>query len=1218
LRLRLLFCELCVNELLDSGFTNDNLVDDLKIIDSDLAVKVSVCACGEGLVTGEILVVESECVIHCSSSALAINVEELIEINYNCVASSCFNVLSLCILSNDINISNGEFSLNCCRIDYHECELNEVFAALDGNITVCVSSEGNYACICIVIELVCIGELATDVLSVKELNNRLVVSYGVVNTPNGEVEGISRNNYFDSSAYAVGTLTGVDVVLYAVKSRSGSLLLVTTVLTYLKLVAFVYISLCDIGLSLVAMLGIGGRIEFILNNLSVRTTFVLAVVDEVTEVNTSSFYINAVGSICMLAVEKFEGLAANYAITAALNNVSADLLEEVALVIDMTVGVGRVSINVLITAEHAFVVLVEIEEAIYRAEFAIIDVTFLSIVVKKEDHELTVEHVLEHRKHIANDVLVAIIIFFVMSASLEDLTASATDGVTCKTGLAASSGILGYNYFVVTESLKRRSESGIYSERHAVRVCIVGGANSTLIVLNVTAIKAGGINSGIVFDIALGIEDSIFLFDFYLITLIIFIPELTARADLVCDVTGLIKSFAGIGIKLGNAITGSLVIYASVSGIVSESGDSNVDTSATIRAEEGLVTVLGASGILVNSDLAGEEGGSTIGGEPIFMSRLIAGCVISIDMLTVNFHCIFYGIKYGGKGSLESVYAAVCNVAAIPALLPLVNVATIVFTVTVGNLLGYFVVVTGCFKNKCLFCSAILALSFYIAIFKAGGSFNFNDIIEYYFLTVNNIGCCSSGSGNYLVVAMTGSVGLLGIGDPTACGTIFDLKSLCFADSGLDDIFFLICVVREIYVLIINSRQNVRCSLLAVYRDGNRCAAAINFSVMMSSNTVCNLIALADASRFNLYGMLNVTQSRMIFTLLNDNGLAAVCTAPYLEAEGGTRSLILSDLSEIAVNNVLVSVLLATNAALNVTIAYFNGVIIVAGLGEFVAGGRKDEVLKTFACFVYSLKTCVFVSLIYALIVSLAKVALIGILVTGHGTSGLYSLIDKNVIALMLEDNYNLLCVATSLNGTGILSKAVDAFDVLVAAKSGLVKNSGRTVAPSVHACLNYLDVTASGALIGLLNSTAITGLGIKNVVMLLNGMLYSLFAADRAYYMLNANYSLRAALGFYIFFCLFRIRNPVMVTAGALYKVVKILCITGQTLINSVTPFFTVCINCFNSGSCTVICSVCFVSSGTLQFVSRKDRRRNERQNHDRCQENRKKLLHVFFLSKK
>ena len=1212
MRLRLLFCELCCYDSIDRSLTNDYLIEDNEVIEINIVIKVSICTSGVACSTGDEVVVESKCIIHVSSNLVTVNIEELVDLNSNDIAGSIIEVnlivLLIEIISNDINVSYFESSLGCSGIDYHECELNEVFAAIDLCVVCSVCSKLNNTGSSIVMELESVSELRANVLSTDELNNVFVVIYGVVETPNISVEGISRNNNFNSSTYTVGTLSSIYIVLYAVKCVSPNFLNVAAVRAN--------------GLS-VTLVNVGSRNRFNWNRIVVSRT---GLVDQVfgndsviaagleTELNPVTV-INACGINVLVVklVRIVNVFATDCTVAITLNDVGAAFGKLFAIGVYMTVGAGCVSIDVLITAKFALEVLVEIIEAIYRAEFAINDDTFLSIVVKKEDHELTVEHVLEHGDLIGlitGDITLLILKNSNLSSIYENFAASLTVGVTLVTDLTTGRIDLTNNYFVVAESLKifagykeivpNNSSKGNFfklsvscKELSEILVEVALKAILTLPILNTTGGGACGSNCRVLLKRTMGsLNYSVLKFDGVGLAVLIICEETANIALIVFDVA--------IYIAL---LRSSVMLYYI---IMSCCGNSYVDTCAAIVTVEGFVSIADASGSLI--DVSGSEA-------RISMNIFLKGSVFIIfeDMLSVNCKYIFNSVKYGGERSLESVYAAVYNVAANLALLPLVNVAACVVTVTVGNLLGYNVVVSCCFKNKLLGSFAILTLSDYVAVIETISSLTLYRIVE------DNVAIF------YVVVIMSLSFSLDRLRYPLTCWAVVDFKTLCFASRSLDNFDLAICVVIRIEIFKISSLENVNVDLIAGELTINDLVdpltlAVLYFAVfafvMPLSCTVCNGVALGYASRGKCNGNFYMTLSRLGL-ILYDYGNTAVLTAPNLKAVGGTRSGILCDLLEVAVNNVLVSVLFATNAALNVTIAYFNGVIIVAGHGEIVTVGLTNEVFLALACLIDSLSAGGCICLSYALIERIAERALVNCIVAIIIAIRVLSFYDKIVIAIMLVENYNLLGVATLY--ASVFSKTVDTFDFHASAiklrEAGLIEDVRGMSIPLVIMCFFGIGIATNGTLVNLLYCAAESGFRNELIRMLRLNLLFLGSSADRAGIVLHTVLSFGTAYGFNILFGIF---YPLVVSIGTLYEIVKVLRVTGQTLINSVAPFVTLCINCFNSYCITVFSIVCFVNSGTLQFVSRKDRRRNERQNHDRCQENRKKLLHVFFLSKK
>lgn len=207
--------------------------------------------------------------------------------------------------------------------------------------------------------------------------------------------------------------------------------------------------------------------------------------------------------------------------------------------------------------------------------------------------------------------------------------------------------------------------------------------------------------------------------------------------------------------------------------------------------------------------------------------------------------------------------------------------------------------------------------------------------------------------------------------------------------------------------------------------------------------------------------------------------------------------------------------------------------------------------------------------------------------------------LHKVVLALNIKD----------LNGLGVLAllagEESGSGNILAVGPLGLGKNLGEL--PIVR--IGLLLVT-NGALIN--GGAAVAG-DLNPLVAELNGIVLSLTA--RSTLLVYLAVSFLGAISFGLGMVLIGSINPFM-TCRLGSKVISKLLAALLARIESVRRISAGCINLANFCVFTVLDSV-YIRAALIIGNSRKYGRRYERHYHDRCQNKRKNLFHVFFLSK-
>lgn len=484
-----------------------------------------------------------------------------------------------------------------------------------------------------------------------------------------------------------------------------------------------------------------------------------------------------------------------------------------------------------------------------------------------------------------------------------------------------------------------------------------------------------------------------------------------------------------------------------------------------------------------------------------------------------------------------------------------------------------------------------------------------------------------SGNNDFLVVA--------------AEDAVLNGKTGSIALSSLDNVL-LDVVLTSVYVLVIlnGDKSNAYAvdllAILVKYRNGNVISELCSNSVLVGGSVVifslvlirneglgeirtvnvavitvcavCKGVAGVSAGTGNYNGYFLVTKGSSaigpsVATVSASEELIAVLGAGRIHSANAKNIIVGMNVDQIF------SVRAALAGTLNLIVAGLT--LNRLGIGKLVAKS-VDYVAALFNRFTKSdlfvvicpcstVFTGSFILVLNELEVLLADLALIYVDSAFLKAVSVFSFDYELILVLMLADDDNLLNVTAY--SAGVLSKTVMCFAIILV-EIGLFENSRGRGAPTMSTSLNFITTNGANLLCSTANSFGGLVLVAKRsdifVVLVSTNRAFSYFCANLVTGRLFDNSPL-----------------TIIVRVVALYKVICILSAAGVTLINGVAPLAADRFLCFNCGCYAVVCIVCFVLSGANCF-SREDRCGNERQNHDHCQESSKKLLHVFFLSRK
>lgn len=1124
-----------------------------------------------------------------------------------------------------------------------EGSLENELLAVNKHVILSVESNGDNAkpfIIDEVIDLTCVGEVLGCDLSINKLKNLCLVQEIELKTPNLKLGCVDNN--LNSEGCAVGNNFNVGG-----GDKSNSLTKdLATELTVSNTALKVFYD------GLIGMLIGMHKVDIGLNYFSVIT--VLAVVEGVAVSNTSSFN-NNLNDIVLLSSDI---LVADYAMTVSILIGIANVEDKLASLIGVTLSGGLVAIDPFLLTDITDVMPVDLHAAIIVAVCSLAAVERI-VVVELEDCRTfkTMDRRIVNVVECGNYFLLVgnLLNSFVLIEG--DLKVSEALGVVTTTGLYAvltsyEAGILAGCFLTVNVLhpvagvlkdptdhkdgigalfiVEERTASVTYgnvlinseAERSVKAECLkLSSIFRKFFECFSECIPIGLIARGVslVHGEVVAIEAKVLSGNYKLIignSNAVDVLSATCIADLV-SLDAVFKAGVCLGVIL--------LILSSMR----ELGDLNEEVEAAIVTSVRLISNLCAGRLVVNLTL-GEVMSRSLSNDGL-LNKVALLIVDPFELnVTVIVLSVFNSCKVGGDSNvIPSIdnYGLSCVASGALLVCMLVVNAIIVgeFTVLAVDSGGKgYPCVTESLRGKGLGKATAVSTLDGLRTTLGAVCFSVNGNVGAVLLSGEVM--AKSGNNDFLVVA--------------AEDAVLNGKTGSIAGSSLDNVL-LDVVLTSIYVLVIlnGDKSNAYAvdllAILVKYRNGNVISELCSNSVLVGGSVVifslvlirneglgeirtvnvavitvcavCKGVAGVSAGTGNYNGYFLVTKGR---SALGPSVATVLASEELIAVLGAGRILRVNTSNILSGMNVdhFFSVRAALAGTLNLIVAGLT--LNRLGIGKLVAKSL-DYIAALFNRFAKSdlfvvicpcstVCTGSFILVLNELEILLADLALIYVDSAFLKTVSVFSFDYELKLVLMLADDDNLLNVTAY--SAGVLSKTVMCYAFSV--EIGLFENSRGRGAPTMSTSLNFITTNGANLLCSTANSFGGLVLVAKRsdifVVLVSTNRAFSYFCANLVTGRLFDNSPL-----------------TIIVRVVALYKVICILSAAGVTLINGVAPLAADRFLCFNCGCYAVVCVVCFVLSGANCF-SREDRCGNERQNHDHCQESSKKLLHVFFLSRK